>query len=589
MRFKEFQKTIIAVTCFFIFQYGLLSQNYPNSIKGEIDSLEKVLSDLSEKDPAKLDLLFKIGNLFETLSANNLAIDNYTDAVELAESEFPEYRLDKIYKRLANSYEKKGMYAEALGQYRKYENKYREEGNEGNHSWIDLKMGEAYRELGIFDTAEIRLDLALELSYIQKDDSILQNTLYEFGALYLQQNQLREALGNFLQVFNLSENNNEIKSKAGIKAGEIYWKLGETAIAETYLLQGIAIAEEESFILSATDGYRVLSSYYEDIGEFDSSLIAFGNYKTYNDSLTTVNSNNRYNELQLEFATEQKEIELANQKSLLKESNDALSSEQRFRAVLTIGIILIFVLAVLIYFYFRGKENAKRKILEQKQKLDKVALQNEISELKLLALRAQMNPHFIFNTLHTIQGLILKSESVEAHESLSKFSSLIQYILECTKKEFVSLKEETDFLAMYVALEKLRFEDKFDFEVLIGNGLLDSNPDIPPMVIQPHIENAIQHGLLNKDGFGTLKMEFNESDGMVLCKIEDNGVGRAEAARINRFKDRVHTSIGIKNTEKRLKLYEQGGKTFVNIIDKEDDEGNSAGTIIEINLPVRND
>ena len=201
----------------------------------------------------------------------------------------------------------------------------------------------------------------------------------------------------------------------------------------------------------------------------------------------------------------------------------------------------------------------------------------------ITSLKAQMNPHFLFNAINTIQYYILKSNKEKAYDYLTKLSFLIRENLDMSEKAFVSLSNEIELSSTYLELEKIRFKDDFKYEIVIDN---DTNPNeikIPSMVIQPFIENAIKHGLMHKEGNKSLKIEFKKM-AYLECKITDNGVGRKAAKLINENKSfHGHESFSTKTIKKRFELL----KAYYNLklgFWYEDIE--SGGTVVKINIPI---
>jgi sensor histidine kinase YesM len=204
----------------------------------------------------------------------------------------------------------------------------------------------------------------------------------------------------------------------------------------------------------------------------------------------------------------------------------------------------------------------------------------QISDLRLMALRAAMNPHFIFNTLNSIQYFIMENDQLNAINYLSTFSKLIRSILNNSVNSRIRLQDELDQLKYYVQLELLRFENKFMFSVNIAENLDIDNIEIPSMLIQPYLENAILHGLYNKREAGRLMLSVKEEGDYVLFEIEDNGVGRAAAAAI-KLNLPKHKSLGMMLTEERLKLINaQSGVSHQ--IDDLEENGKPAGTRVKI-------
>lgn len=203
-----------------------------------------------------------------------------------------------------------------------------------------------------------------------------------------------------------------------------------------------------------------------------------------------------------------------------------------------------------------------------------------MAELKTL--RSQMKPHFVFNSLSSIQHFILNSDQESAHLYLSRFSGLMRSILENTAKDSISLALELEMLERYLSLEKLRFGKEFAYRIILHDGLDPELADIPPMLIQPYIENAIWHGLLPKKGEARLLIRFyTEGNAVLVCEVEDNGIGRKAAAERQRS---GHRSTGMKNIEERIGIlnHMQHKQIHVSVTDLYDTNGTAAGTKVTL-------
>jgi putative methionine-R-sulfoxide reductase with GAF domain/anti-sigma regulatory factor (Ser/Thr protein kinase) len=231
---------------------------------------------------------------------------------------------------------------------------------------------------------------------------------------------------------------------------------------------------------------------------------------------------------------------------------------------------------------------------EEKQKAEIEVLQNKqkATESRLQSLRLQMNPHFLFNALNSIQQMILANEEMVATRYLSRFSKLLRSILIHSDKEMISLKEELDILKLYVELESVRFKDAFSYDIICDMDIDSDEIKIPTLLIQPFVENAIWHGLMHKEGQRNLRIEFIEHDDVIQCIVEDNGIGRQKAKemKISTGQDKKHTSKGIEVSLERLKAMQKNGGPpgTMMIHDLVDEHGHPRGTRIEINLPIQN-
>ncbi|NQX96544.1 MAG: histidine kinase [Flavobacteriales bacterium] len=250
----------------------------------------------------------------------------------------------------------------------------------------------------------------------------------------------------------------------------------------------------------------------------------------------------------------------------------------QFWFVFSIIFLILAIILVVIFIITRKNQKQQQLFEEEKRKV-------LVSELH--ALRSQMNPHFIFNTLSSIQSFITKNDSKDAVYYLSKFSKLMRATLENTKKQRIPIKDEIESLQLYMDLEKLRLNNKFDYHIIINDEIDTLFEEIPPMLIQPYIENAIWHGISHKTGSGIIKLTFKlENENLLKCEIEDDGVGRKKAREMKK-ETRKKKSLGMTITKERLEIINslKDTKLSVNIIDLIDNNI-PTGTKIELFIPL---
>lgn len=221
-------------------------------------------------------------------------------------------------------------------------------------------------------------------------------------------------------------------------------------------------------------------------------------------------------------------------------------------------------------------------VTERKARDRELAEANKkIGELRLMALRSVMSPHFIFNVLNSIQYFIAKNDRLNAINYLSMFSKLVRSILTHSVNNKISLAEEIELLKNYIQLEMVRFENKFTFSIEIAPGVDSESIIIPSLLIQPYVENAILHGLYNKTTPGELSIRIREDEDLLTFTIEDNGIGREAAQRLRMENLRTHNSMGINITEERLKLINLGQQAAFEVEDLKDENG-PCGTRVKI-------
>lgn len=240
--------------------------------------------------------------------------------------------------------------------------------------------------------------------------------------------------------------------------------------------------------------------------------------------------------------------------------------------------ITVLALIALLYLVYKWAVVKTRKSEELKEQL---ALS------QLTALRSQMNPHFIFNVLNAVQGLIYSNQKSKASEYLGKFSDLMRRILDSSDKSEVTIEKEFETIELYVLLEKARFDDDFDYKIVFPVGMDLSQYKIPSMIIQPFVENAIKHGLMHKQGMKNLEIKLERFEDMWCITIDDNGIGRKASEMINQ-KVKKHISFATKAIDHRVKLINKTSKIVIDIevIDKKSHDGVSLGTRIKIYVPI---
>lgn len=240
----------------------------------------------------------------------------------------------------------------------------------------------------------------------------------------------------------------------------------------------------------------------------------------------------------------------------------------------TIGVLTI---GGLIWLVYRRRVHAIKK---------KAALQYQIRSLKEQALRSQMNPHFIFNSLNAIQELIVTENYTASFEYLSKFSKLLRLVLHASEKNLLPLSKEVEITRLYIELESLRFKNLFRYTIRFSGEIDTDNTPFPTLLLQPFVENAIWHGLLHKEGLKKLDIDFIEKENSIICTIKDNGIGRKNAQEIKQKKIAPHhsESKGIQMATQRLDMLKLSGECSgsITISDVREPGGDISGTIVEI-------
>ena len=343
----------------------------------------------------------------------------------------------------------------------------------------------------------------------------------------------------------------------------IYLKTSEKLKKE--LGSGLALGDERGFKYSLYRAYKGLSREKEALLALEAYLLE--------DMKLNESRNVDLQKLREEFEAEKTNLRI---KSETEKARELYERKRNLYLISSAGILIL--LSLIAYFlYYRFKTQKER---------DERTLQILLQNAELTALKAQMNPHFIFNALNSIQHSIVTNNTDEAFRFLSKFSRLIRNVLDSSSEQLIPLKTEIETLSLYLEIESKRFDNSFSFELIVEeNSYSEDEIQIPPMILQPFIENAIWHGLMPKEGEKKLTITFSIPDGnSILCEISDNGIGREKAKEISAAKGKKHQSRGIDNIMDRVKLLRMTLQmnVLIELIDKKDADGVPTGTQVKV-------
>lgn len=247
-------------------------------------------------------------------------------------------------------------------------------------------------------------------------------------------------------------------------------------------------------------------------------------------------------------------------------------------------LLLLFISGAMVYFIYRNRLKTHQR--QNRLLLEKATLEKNLRQSMLSSIKSQMNPHFLFNALNTIQSFIITEDKKNASVYLSKFSKLTRNILNMSERDTITLQEELDSLLLYLELEKMRFNE-INYSVVIESNIQVNRILIPSMIIQPYVENSIKHGLLHKMGDKNLLIHISKSLRELIIVIEDNGIGRARSRLINQTKKEKHQSFASDANLKRIEILNQEkNKIGLEYEDKFDEEQNPKGTKLTIHIPL---
>ena len=403
----------------------------------------------------------------------------------------------------------------------------------------------------------LKYDLLLNsgISYIElKNYDEALDVLKTCSAFYEKnENYHKLSVANLYYAQALTEAPDEILKKNNINPSEKY------NIAISLLKENVKIDEKLEIPESLMYDKELLAKIYEKKGDYKNALIEFKSFQNLKDSFAF--SENREEAIKKEMQYE------ADKKETLAKAEIGKQKVIR-NAIVTVSLIVL-IAGVFLFLGFRKRQKIKA---EQKE----ILLKAEISETELKALRAQMNPHFIFNALNSIADYINKNDAKSADYYLGKFAKLMRGILENSEEKEIPLSEELKMLEFYMDLESLRFKNKFNYEIKIADDINPENTFIPPMILQPFVENSILHGLSKKENNGKITIHIDKIEDLLKCTIEDNGIGRKNP------NENLGKSYGVKLTRERIALFEKSKNSDSGVFYTDLE----AGTRVELRLPL---
>ncbi|MEN8224801.1 MAG: histidine kinase [Bacteroidota bacterium] len=431
----------------------------------------------------------------------------------------------------------------------------------------DIKREDGKIEEGI-ETYYMLIDYATKIN----DSVVIANTLNRIAWGYYEYGKLELSLEVYLKDLETSK---RIKHKQLVtnclgNIGNIYrdWNYFEKAI-EYYTLS-IEVSQEIGDMYNLSWLYKDISAMYANMGRYEMAYNNFMLHSAYNDTLQSENYRRNLLQAQTQYEIEKGEREL--------ELMNVRLQRNRYLLYGLGGLSLLIVLIAILW--IRTNRLRSRERLE--------AMNHKVTALTQKNLRSQMNPHFIFNTLNSIQYYVFQNDRMASNDYMTKFAKLIRKTLENSEHPAIPITEELNALELYLELESLRFKKKFSWKIEIDEEIDTYMYKIPTMLIQPFVENAIGHGLMHKPGKGNIQISMKPGEECILCTIEDNGIGREKAMEIKNNKKENYRSLGTSITESRLRLVNSlyGKNMKVEYTDLKDDHGDASGTRVEICIPI---
>ena len=423
-----------------------------------------------------------------------------------------------------------------------------------------------------FGKADSLLRKCLDMSLIKEDSIFSSFSSAQIGWNYYCEKMLDSSIAYYKKSlrYSLPVKNHAISANSLGNLGTINRDLGNFNNAINYYKQAIEEANIVDNWYNLQWIYMDMSNMYLSLGDTSNAYINYVLYKKFSDEWIKSETARGIIEARIRY-----EVDTHNKEVAL------LSLRLKNNRILNIGFAGFFILALAIGFLiFRGSK------LKDKQRISE--MNHKISELTQVNLRQQMNPHFIFNTLNSIQYFMYQHDKLATNTYLTKFSSLMRKVLDNSNHTSIPLRDELDALTLYLDLECLRFKDKFSYEISVDEEIDPLLFKVPTMLIQPYVENSICHGLMPREEKGVVKIGMKLNKDHIVCTIEDNGIGREAAQERKRMKNTNHNSLGTQIASSRLDLVNSLYGTSLHTIytDLKNGNGEPEGTRVEIHIPI---
>ena len=518
-----------------------------------------------------------LGEFEKAFEHSNRSLELAKKLVKNSTNESNDISLQLSYINVAKLYESAGDYETAKSLL--HESRRFHLSGKSKVTWgMEGELGELYLESGQYDSA---------IHYLKP---LIKNRKFSYdwtqvAKAYLKLNNIDSSLKYYNLAIDSMERRGLVAAVVDGLRRSYYGKASILYQQKKYneglklLRKSFAMEQQRTNKRELVNTYELMSQLFYKLGKSDSAYLYLVKHNELKNSLLTrqflFRLKNLQNESRIGFLNRDNKIIQAQ-----------LKQEASLKKSLIAGLILLLITGVFIFRYLAGRRKNEKLESEKKQ----AELQQHATELEMQALRAQMNPHFIFNCLSSINKFILKNDTDTASDYLTRFSRLIRQVLTNSQLTLIPLSDEIETLRLYLDMERLRFSESFKYNITYENSIEPETIYIPPMLLQPFCENAIWHGLMHKEGPGKLDIVMSTQNGELQCIIADNGIGREKAAELKTKTGAKQKSFGLKITTERLALFnnEKAVHSFYRTEDLLDEGGTITGTKVILNIKFKN-
>ncbi|MAB48639.1 MAG: hypothetical protein CMC05_08415 [Flavobacteriaceae bacterium] len=569
----------------------------------KVDSLKQLILQSKQPDSTRVSNLLNLSYAINNVNSDS-ALVYVEKAMELS-------RQLNWSKGIALSNRQKGLvfyhksdYFNALACWQKALDSDLSKNNKLFEASVYSNIGNLYADLAEYDKALESYEKFLDISKLEKSPKDELIATFSVATVYTEQGKYKYAINKFLRAYDLAEANNldfyipticnnlsktysylsdnekaikylnigiekaekqnDIFTLALLKRNlaEQYFNKDDLIEAETLLQESISLSQSYKTLEREAQSLRLLYQIYEKQDKFKEALETHKTYISLRDSIINEDTKAEFIERNLTFESQK-------QKTL---ADEEIKRQKLIKNGSILGGSLLVVSAIFGLIVYKRKRDA----ISKKQKAEFSAA---VANTELKALRAQMNPHFIFNSLNSINDYISKNDANSASKYLTKFAKIMRQTLENSNQKEITLQDDLQLIELYMQIEAMRLDNKFSYSIEVDEAIDVENTLVPPLILQPFIENSIWHGISKKEDKGHIKIQIKKDKDMIVCVVDDDGVGLKENKGNS---ERI--SLGQSITKDRIDIINKIKKTKGTVVIKNKPEGK--GVNVEVKLPL---
>ncbi len=527
----------------------------------------------------KAKVFNNIGNVHYYLGNYDTAIQYYLKSLQIKAEQNDTVAQSKTLNNIAAIYYQTGNLPKSLQYYRNCMSLLHSMGHEPHLAIGYGNIGLVYYDMKKYDSAMQYYSKALALYKKHRMVKGIAATLTNIGLLKYDLQQYQEALSDFKSALAL---NREIRDEPETALtlqhmASTYLAINQTGQALHFALLSLEMCRSHGLKKQQMDVHNLLARIYSEKEQYKQALIHLNAFNNIKDSVFSNEQREELNRIIEKYEMERKEKQI----NLLKTEKKTVELELQKRDLIVYGIALIFLLIAIIASLLFNRFRINRNQLQ-------ISMEIKMNEVEQRLVQSKLNPHAISNALRAIEKMIFTQEAEQASLHLKRFESYVRHLLDKSVGTMITLTQELSFLQLYMDMEMDFAPGKFEGKISVSPDLVPDEIEIPPMFIQPYLENAIKHGVKHLVGPGLIEIMFSKKSNHLVCTITDNGIGRRASEDLYRNKRELYPSVGSGLLDERRSLLKKLGRIDIDLetTDLFDNAGNAAGTMVTIRFEL---